>query len=81
MFESVLINFISIIQQVLIGLIFIRVVLSWLQIYIKFIFDTTEWLLGPIRRLIPPVGGMLDFSPLLAILILQVMADLIIGLV
>jgi len=72
---DVLINFFGLIQQVLIWLIFIRVILSWLRIYNRFMLDTTEWMLRPIRRLLPPVGGMLDLSPLIAVLLLQVIGD------
>ena len=36
-------------------------------------------LLDPIRRIIPPVGG-LDFSPLVLILLIQFIARIIIGL-
>lgn len=35
-----------------------------------------EWLLAPIRRVLPPVGG-LDFSPLVAIVVLQALRLLI----
>jgi len=77
---AIIINFIGLIQQFLIVLIFIRVILSWLRINIRFIYDTTEWLLRPIRKMLPPIGGMLDLSPLLAILLLQVMGDVLMGL-
>lgn len=77
---AIIINFVSLIQQFLVILIFIRVILSWLRINIKFIYDTTEWLLRPIRQVLPPIGGMLDLSPLLAILLLQFVGDLLIGI-
>ena len=59
-------------------LILIRVVLSWLpvdrdQAWVRFIVDVTEPLVGPIRRVIPPIGG-LDFSPFVAMLLLQWMS-------
>ncbi len=73
-------NFLSLIQQILVVMIFIRVILSWLKINIKFIHDTTEWILQPIRKMLPPIGGMLDLSPLLAILLIQVLGDILIGL-
>jgi YggT family protein len=37
-------------------------------------------MLNPIRRIIPPVG-MLDFSPLVLLILLQVLSNLLIGLV
>ena len=59
-------------------LIFVRVLLSWVQIdpynpIVQFIYNTTEPILAPIRRRLPPAGG-LDLSPwvvLIAAYILQ----------
>ena len=55
-------------------LIIIRIVFSWAMIsytnrIMRFLVDTTEPLLGPLRRVIPPLGW-LDISPLVAFLIL-----------
>jgi YggT family protein len=55
-------------------LIVIRIVFSWGMIsytnrVMRFLVDVTEPLLGPLRRMIPPLGWM-DISPLVAILIL-----------
>ena len=59
-------------------LIFVRVLLSWVQIdpynpIVQFVYNTTEPILAPIRRRLPPAGG-LDLSPwvvLIAAYILQ----------
>ena len=56
--------------------IFIRVILSWVRFdpyhpVSVFIHQVTEPILGPIRRLLPPMG-MIDFSPLVALVLLQV---------
>lgn len=69
---------------VLLVLVFARIVLSWfppggsfLRATNSFLFSATEWLLGPIRRVLPPVrlgAGALDLSPLVVtfgIIILQ----------
>jgi YggT family protein len=55
-------------------LIVIRIVFSWGMLsytnrLMRFLVDVTEPLLGPLRRMIPPLGWM-DISPLVAILIL-----------
>jgi YggT family protein len=47
-----------------------RVLLSWVQVdpnnqLVKIIYQLTEPLLAPIRRLLPQGGGM-DFSPIVA---------------
>jgi YggT family protein len=53
-----------------------RVLLSWVNprfegAIARFLYDTTEPLLAPIRRVMPNTG-MVDFSPLVLILILGV---------
>ena len=55
-------------------LIIIRIVFSWGMVsytnrVMKFLVDVTEPLLGPLRRMIPPLGWF-DLSPLVAILII-----------
>ncbi|MBA3778607.1 MAG: YggT family protein [Chloroflexi bacterium] len=42
----------------------------------RFIFGTTEPFLAPIRRVLPQ-GGMLDFSPLVAFLVLSLLLSVI----
>ena len=69
---------------VLLVLVFVRIVLSWfppggafLESAQRFTFTATEWLLGPLRRMLPPVrlgGAALDLSPtvvIIGILLLQ----------
>lgn len=55
-------------------LIVVRIIFSWGMVsytnrVMRFLVDTTEPLLGPLRRIIPPLGR-LDISPLIAFLIL-----------
>jgi len=55
-------------------LIFIRIVFSWVMVsysnrVMRFLVNTTEPLLGPLRRTIPPVG-MFDISPFVAFIII-----------
>jgi uncharacterized protein YggT (Ycf19 family) len=68
-------NFLAILQQLLITFIFIRVLASWFGWRPKFLEDTTEWVLGPLRMLIPPLGGFVDISPILAVLLIQFAGD------
>jgi YggT family protein len=56
-------------------LIIARVVFSWGQIsyrnrIMRFLYNTTEPLLGPLRRMLPPLGWI-DISPLVAGLIIM----------
>jgi YggT family protein len=41
-----------------------------------FLDKLVEPLLGPIRKIVPPIGG-LDFSPLVLIIVLQILESLI----
>jgi YggT family protein len=64
-------------------LIFVRIVFSWGMVsysnrIMRFLVDTTEPLLGPLRRMIPPFGGW-DISPIFAFLILWLFQQAIAG--
>jgi len=64
-------------------LIFIRIIFSWGMIsysnrIMRFLVNTTEPLLGPLRRMIPPLGAM-DISPIVAFLILWLFQQAIAG--
>jgi YggT family protein len=55
-------------------LVFMRIIFSWGMVsysnrLMRFLINATEPLLGPLRRMIPPLG-MLDISPIVAFLIL-----------
>ena len=55
-------------------LIFIRIIFSWGQVsyanrVMRFLVRATEPLLGPLRRMIPPLGFM-DISPIVAFLLI-----------
>lgn len=66
-------------------LLLARVILSWIpgidyrHPAVLFVHRVTSPVLGPIRRAVPPVGG-LDISPLVAILLLIVAQRLVVGL-
>jgi YggT family protein len=51
-----------------IGSFFVR---DWSSGLPRFLYDVTEPVLAPVRRILPPLGG-LDFSPLVVIILLQV---------
>lgn len=62
---------------VLIGLIIARSLMSWFPVsprnpVVRFLYDVTEPLLDPVRRLLPRTG-MIDFSAMLVIVLLYVM--------
>ena len=64
-------------------LIFMRIVFSWGMVsysnrIMRFLVNTTEPLLGPLRRIVPPLGT-LDISPIVAFLILWLFQQAIAG--
>jgi YggT family protein len=72
--ERVLVNFVLLLVTVMWLLVFARVILSWTNPMgggglVAFVYQVTEPILAPIRRVLPPTGG-LDWSPLIATLLL-----------
>jgi len=65
-------------------MIFIRIIMSWItpgyssNPISAFIYNATEPILAPFRRLIQRSsfgGGMLDFSPIIAILVIRILVQ------
>ena len=76
-------TFISMLFQILSLAIFIRVLLSWIDPtgnmrITQVMRDLTEPILAPIRSLLPNMM-MIDFSPLIALLLLQMLGRLLLG--
>ena len=71
-------------SRVLMLAIFIRVLCSWLPFRPpEILFQITEPLLAPVRRMFQksPLGGsMLDFSPIITLFLIQIVANLILGM-
>jgi len=69
----------------LMAAIFIRVIASWLGLspysrWMRPVMALTDWLIEPIRRILPPFG-MLDFSPMVAWLVLWVVRGFVMGMI
>jgi YggT family protein len=65
--------------------IFIRVIASWFGIsryrpWMRPFVLLTDWIIEPIRRIMPPTG-MIDFSPMVAWLVLWVARGLVMGMI
>lgn len=67
-------------------LIIIRIFLTWIpsidwnQQPYAWVRSVTDPFLNIFRGIIPPIGGTLDISPILAIILLQIMQGLVVGL-
>jgi YggT family protein len=60
----------------------VRVIASWIQIspwsrWIRWSYALTEWMLRPLRRLIPQLG-MIDVTPLLAYFVLAILEGVVV---
>ncbi|HUC86805.1 MAG TPA: YggT family protein [Candidatus Saccharimonadales bacterium] len=78
---AVLINFINLFVFVFDIVLLARVVMSWFNPQLsgrigRLLFDLTEPILAPIRAVLPR-SQMLDFSPLVAFLLLQGISALV----
>jgi YggT family protein len=64
-----------------------RVILSWVRVspwhptwgpVIRFIYQVTDPIMEPVRRLLPPMGG-LDFSPIVVLLGLDLLRSVVVS--
>ena len=68
-------------------LLIIRIFLTWIpsinwdQQPFAFIRSITNPFLNIFRGIIPPIGGVLDISPILAIILLQLVQGLLVGMI
>ena len=71
--------------EVYIFILFARVICSWIRVnpygkIYQFIFSLTEPLLGPIRKIMPRTG-MVDFSPMILMIVLILLQRLLLTLI
>lgn len=80
-------NLICTALQLFVILIFVRIILSWFpasdglfMTIQQAVFTATEWAMGPLRRVIPPVrlgAAALDLSPLILLIGITVIQGII----
>jgi YggT family protein len=80
--SDVIINFIRLLAMFLWLMLIARVLMSWTNPrgggnLTAFVYQMTEPFLAPIRRLLPPTGGV-DWSPLIAMLLLGVIVRVLV---
>ncbi len=69
--------------SLLMGAIFVRVIASWLGVspynrWMRPVVVATDWIIQPIRRVLPPLG-MFDMSPMVAWLILYLVRGFVVS--
>ncbi len=77
--------FIELLFQALVFAIIARALLSWFNLgpghpLVRILYDLTEPILAPLRKVIPTLG-MIDITPIVAIFLLQIVQSLLIRMV
>ncbi|RMG89601.1 MAG: YggT family protein [Chloroflexi bacterium] len=82
------IQIIDLVFRIFYILVIARVILSWIRIspyhptwgpLVRITYDLTEPIMAPIRRILPPMGG-LDFTPFIVLILLSVVQQVLIGI-
>lgn len=83
-----IVSFLLLLIEVYRYILLAAVILSWIPSVprynpiVRFLYDVTEPILRPIRRIIPPEKtGYLDVSPIIAFLLLSFLQRIIVGMV
>lgn len=74
-----LISFLVLLCNILSFAVFLRAILSWFPIspdnsLVVVLHQVTEPIIAPLRRVVPTVG-MIDITPLVAMIVLQIVAS------
>ena len=78
-------TFINILFYVLWAAILGRVIISWINLspdnpIVVLLYGITEPILGPIRRVLPSMG-MLDLSPMVALIVMMILQRVLLSLI
>jgi YggT family protein len=86
---SIVITVINAVFQIYSILILIRVILTWVNTdpyrprfshpIVHLLNKITDPVLVPLGRIIPPIGGTLDITPIVALLLLQLARRILVG--
>ncbi|MBT4384334.1 YggT family protein [Candidatus Peregrinibacteria bacterium] len=71
----------NILADLLVVMILLRIVLSWFirdnsNTFMRLLHDATEPILAPVRRALPRLG-MIDLSPIIVFLLIELIRDLV----
>lgn len=83
--ERWLVGVIGLLVQLYSFLLLARILLEWIRVpysrpVMRFLWDVTEPLLAPIRQRLPSFAG-LDFSPIVAVILLSLVQSLLVSLI
>lgn len=85
-FKLSLVNSIHFVFAVYTLMLFLYIVSSWVPnlrqyAFMRFVAQYTEPYLGIFKQLIPPIGGVLDLSPILGFMALKFLEPILINLI
>ncbi|GAB7387794.1 YggT family protein [Bacillaceae bacterium] len=74
--KEMILSFAGTLLEIYYWILIARILVSWLPAVAEkpigqWLYTITEPYLSPFRRIIPPIGGMLDISPILAFIVYQ----------
>lgn len=78
---SSFVRLIDLFLTIYVWIIIARAIISWINPYpyhplVRFLYRVTEPVLAPVRKIIPPIGGI-DISPVIVIFIIFVIQNLL----
>ncbi len=81
---TTLYNAIDLLDWVLSLAIVLRVLFSWIRpnpsnVFVRLVYQVTEPILAPLRRIIPPFAGI-DITPMVALMLLELARRLVISI-
>jgi len=86
---AIAITIVSTTFQIYSFLILLRVLLSWLNTnpyqptvahpLLRVLYQLTDPVLVPLQRIVPPIGGTLDISPIIALIVLEIARRILIS--
>jgi YggT family protein len=83
--RGLLVFAVNVVFSVLMLALFVRVIVSWIGASpyskpMRVVYGLTDWLLDPLRKVIPPLGAF-DLTPLVAYLMLSLARWFVLGLI
>lgn len=78
-------NVLDILLHLMVYLVIGRAIISWVNAdpnngIVRFLHQATEPLLTPLRRVIPPLGGSIDLTPIVLLLVLYFLQTTLVGI-
>lgn len=87
-FGNILLGLANVLDVLLTLMVYVvvgRAIISWVNpdpnnAIVRFLNQSTEPLLAPLRRFIPPLGGTIDLTPILLLLVLYFLQTTLVGI-